>query len=105
MGNKHSCCVYASPQVTRKEGAAAAGQAGGRRGFDELAPNREESVGNLQHISEREPEDWDTDPSSHPRAGTIFMERSKASIQSKSHKSPSVTFKYLSTLSLSLQTD
>ncbi|XP_065346974.1 cyclin-Y isoform X1 [Cloeon dipterum] len=81
MGNKHSCCVYASPQVTRKEGAAAAGQTGGRRGFDELASNHEESVGNLQHISEREPEDWDTDPSSHPKAGTIFMERSKASIQ------------------------
>ncbi len=43
----------------------------------------DESVGNLQHISEREPDDWDQDPSLHPTVETIFMEKSKKSIQSK----------------------
>lgn len=37
----------------------------------------EGSVGNIQHISEREPEDWDADPSLHPTASTIFLERSR----------------------------
>ena len=47
------------------------------------APQHEESCGNLQHISEREPDDWETDPSLHPTTGTLFMEKSKQSIQSK----------------------
>lgn len=84
MGNKHSCCAYASPQVTRKDGVGGASGIGGSRSrFEEYLPEGEESMGNLQHISEREPEDWDLDPSLHPKAGTIFMERSKASIESK----------------------
>lgn len=84
MGNKHSCCAYASPQVTRKDGVGGTSGIGGSRNrFEEYLPEGEESVGNLQHISEREPEDWDADPSLHPKAGTIFMERSKASIESK----------------------
>jgi len=51
--------------------------------FEEYLPKEQESVGNLQHISEREPEDWDADPSLHPKAGTIFMERSKVSLESE----------------------
>lgn len=43
---------------------------------------REESVGNLQHISEREPDDWAEDPSLHPTTETMFMEKSKQSIHS-----------------------
>jgi len=43
----------------------------------------EESIGNLQHISEREPDDWEEDPSLHPTTETLFMEKSKQSIQSK----------------------
>ena len=41
------------------------------------------SVGNLQHISEREPDDWEEDPSLHPTTETMFMEKSKQAIQSK----------------------
>lgn len=44
-------------------------------------PRHEESVGNLQHISEREPDDWEQDPSLHPTKETLFMEKSKKSIQ------------------------
>jgi len=40
-------------------------------------PEGEESVGNIQHISEREPEDWLADPSIHPTASTLFLERSR----------------------------
>jgi hypothetical protein len=42
---------------------------------------RDESMGNLQHISEREPDDWEEDPSLHPTTETIFMEKSKQSIK------------------------
>jgi len=42
---------------------------------------RDESVGNLQHISEREPDDWAEDPSLHPTTETLFMEKSKQAIQ------------------------
>ena len=78
MGNKSSCCVYSSPQVGRKE----LGSEGVTRGLEEHLPEGGISANNLQHISEREPEDWDSDPSLHPCAGTIFMERSKQAIES-----------------------
>ena len=38
-------------------------------------------MGNLQHISEREPDDWEEDPSLHPTTETMFMEKSKQSIR------------------------
>lgn len=72
MGNKNSCCAYSSPPTGRKN-----------NDFVEAALELEESIGNLQHISEREPEDCDADPSLHPMAGTIFLERSKISMESK----------------------
>lgn len=78
MGNKNSCCVYSSPQVGRKE----IGPETATRNLEEHLPEGGISVNNLQHISEREPEDWDSDPSLHPCAGTIFMERSKQAIES-----------------------
>lgn len=53
------------------------------RNLEEHLPEGGISVNNLQHISEREPEDWDSDPSLHPCAGTIFMERSKQAIESE----------------------
>lgn len=37
----------------------------------------EQSTNNLQHISEREAGDGDADPSCHPSAATMFLERSK----------------------------
>jgi hypothetical protein len=81
MGNKNSCCFYSSPQLGRKD---LSGE--GDRGLQEHLPEGEISINNLQHISEREPEDWDSDPSLHPCAGTIFMERSKQAIESKYYK-------------------
>lgn len=76
MGNSSSCCSYSSPQLGRKDHSH-------MRGIDEHIPESKLSVNNIQHISEREPEDWDCDPSLHPCAGTIFMERSKQAIESK----------------------
>lgn len=77
MGNKNSCCVYSSPQSGRKETGVEC-----TKGLEDHLPEGGISVNNLQHISEREPEDWNSDPSLHPCAGTIFMERSKQSIES-----------------------
>ena len=54
--------------------------------YEEFNPSlrvKEESISNLQHISEREPDDWEEDPSLHPTTETLFMEKSKESIQSK----------------------
>lgn len=78
MGNKHSlgCCYYnVSPQPQRK-----VNDVSDRRVLEAHEPCRAESTTNLQHISEREPEDWQSDPSLHPKAETIFMERSRAAI-------------------------
>lgn len=62
MGNKTSCCSYsASPDK------------GSITGDD--CVNSDDLSGNLQHISEREPEDWNSDPSLHPKARTMFLER------------------------------
>jgi len=56
--------------------------AGGQSGSNNSHTVRhEESIGNLQHISEREPDDWEEDPSLHPTTETLFMEKSKQSIQ------------------------
>lgn len=49
--------------------------------FPEPEPAREESATNLPHISEREQEDLEGDPSSHPTAGPLFIERSKVDIK------------------------
>lgn len=40
-----------------------------------------ESVSNIQHISEREPEDGINDPSINPRTGPLFMVRSKSELR------------------------
>merc|ERR1712086_1244396 len=54
---------------------------GTNRGFPGTSgpPRSEESCGNLQHISEREPDDWEQDPSLHPTRETLFMEKIKKS--------------------------
>jgi len=88
MGAKHSCCAYSSPRAG--SGRKNKGRRGSRdrdRIEDRYEPRqpeqgrREESVGNLQHISEREPDDWEVDPSLHPTTETMFMEKSKQSIR------------------------
>lgn len=72
MGSKLSCCACTSPRLERKL-------------EDNYLPNadvyQEESISNLQHISEREPEDFDGDPSTHPTAGPLFMQRSRSDIR------------------------
>ncbi|KAL7287994.1 cyclin-Y-like protein 1 [Trichogramma pretiosum] len=76
MGNKSSCCYYSSPTLGRKDYPCENDARGIEVNFETKM-----SVNNLQHISEREPDDWDSDPSIHPSAATIFMERSKKSIE------------------------
>uniref|UniRef100_X1ZXB5 Cyclin-like domain-containing protein n=1 Tax=Capitella teleta TaxID=283909 RepID=X1ZXB5_CAPTE len=79
MGNKQSCCVYSSPRgnrpkkVEEKYYVPPESEA-------QLAPAKTQSSTNLQHISDREPEDADGDPSVHPTTGTIFLNRSKSEI-------------------------
>ncbi|XP_064466172.1 cyclin-Y-like protein 1 [Ornithodoros turicata] len=65
MGGSLSCCSAPSPRPHRKEDSGD-------------PPHSEESASNLQHISEREPEDFDQDPSTHPTAGPLFMQRSRS---------------------------
>lgn len=73
MGNQNSCCCHRSPSPIRKDIVKLE---------DYLGNEGEVSSNNIQHISEREPDDGDIeDPSQDPIAGTIFMERSKASIE------------------------
>jgi hypothetical protein len=76
MGNKNSCCSYSSPPSTRKIQQEVAV-------FEEHLPEGELSTNNIQHISEREGTDdgSEADPSCHPSAGTLFLERSKQSLE------------------------
>ncbi|XP_053676437.1 cyclin-Y-like protein 1 [Anopheles nili] len=73
MGNKASCCSHSSPPPTRKAKEAPV--------FEEHLPEGELSANNLQHISEREGDDGEHDPSVDPSAGTMFLERSKQSLE------------------------
>ena len=61
------------------------GQPGGGGETDGREPpkQRDESAANLQHISEREPDDLNDDPSLHPTVGPLFVERSKSNIESE----------------------
>lgn len=71
MGNKTSCCSYSSPQTSHRVIIP----------IDHTLTEGENSVSNLQHISEREADDGDADPSQDPTARTIFIERSKTAIE------------------------
>ena len=110
MGAKHSCCAYSSPRYkdilhcsrinsslmsslrrTDRGGKKDKSRRNGegrdsdryepRQAGGDLGARVSESCGNLQHISEREPDDWDLDPSLHPTTETMFMEKSKQSIR------------------------
>ena len=54
----------------------------------------EESIGNLQHISEREPDDWEEDPSLHRTTETLFLEKSKQS-KAKTYKNQEQPYKII----------
>jgi hypothetical protein len=84
MGANQSCCAYSTPRTGSKKDKS---RNDVDRQDDKYEPRqvsagkREESLGNLQHISEREPDDWEEDPSLHPTTETMFMEKSKQSIR------------------------
>nr|CAG4640916.1 EOG090X07IC [Eulimnadia texana] len=73
MGNLNSCCLYSSPRSRPKSSDVS-------HVIVTAGPRREESTGNIQHISEREPDDLQLDPSLHPQTVTMFMELSKQAI-------------------------
>lgn len=92
MGNKHSlCCEGGSPPASRRSLREDRYQpGGGGGGGDGELPDgprdhseKDESVTNLQHISEREPDDLNDDPSLHPTVGPLFVERSRSNIESE----------------------
>ncbi|RWS04472.1 cyclin-Y-like protein 1-B [Dinothrombium tinctorium] len=76
MGNRVSCCKANTPRVTRKRKLK---DSNCLVNCDEL--KADESGSNLQHISEREPEDIESDPSTHPSAGPLFMQRSRSDVR------------------------
>lgn len=71
MGNKTSCCSFSSPQTPQRRVPP----------IEETLNEGEVSVSNLQHISEREKDEGEADPSQDPMAKTIFIERSKTAIE------------------------
>lgn len=76
MGNKNSCCSFSSPSPPARKAKAKDPPV-----FEEHLPEGELSTNNLQHISEREGDDGaDADPSVDPSAATLFLERSKQSL-------------------------
>nr|ACO14819.1 Cyclin-Y [Caligus clemensi] len=108
MGNHQSCCAYSLSRSSSSTGgrrhgrkhhdkASASGQAPVKSESTPVlaasshsvnaslasSKRREESCGNLQHISEREPDDWEEDPSLHPTTETIFMEKTKRILHPK----------------------
>ncbi|KAL1490948.1 hypothetical protein ABEB36_011616 [Hypothenemus hampei] len=72
MGNKTSCCSYSSPQTSHRVIIPSS--------IEDPLNEREISVTNLQHISERENDDGELDPSQNPMATTIFIARSKTAM-------------------------
>lgn len=81
MGNKNSCCSYSSPQPQRKSVATNSKPEPPTAVFEVQLAEGEQSTNNIQHISEREASDGDADPSCHPSAATMFLERSKPTLE------------------------
>ena len=55
----------------------------------------DDPANNLPHISEREPDDLDQDPSLHPTAGPLFVLRSNQASESKYVRDDQALFKEL----------
>ncbi|KAK2141758.1 hypothetical protein LSH36_1047g00008 [Paralvinella palmiformis] len=88
MGNRQSCCFYPNNDRNHKQFEEKYHYdytpASGNDEQNTLVISKEASASNLQHISEREPEECDGDPSIHPMTGTIFLERSKSEVHKNS---------------------
>ncbi|KAI1285847.1 Cyclin-Y [Halotydeus destructor] len=94
MGSKWSCCkAMTTPLTSRRhvmgKNSRHVDKTDGRN-YSEAKMKTNESSCNLQHISEREPDDIDCDPSTHPSAGPLFMSRSKNDVRSHKDKRLSV---------------
>ena len=101
MGNKHGCCVYPGGRHSRtanqkvkkillfavSETYFLTFQGNGSTNHHDYHQRDEKSLEeggtNLQHISEREPDDLDQDPSLHPTAGPLFLIKSSQVTTSK----------------------
>ncbi|XP_076459952.1 cyclin-Y-like isoform X2 [Babylonia areolata] len=89
MGNKQSCCIYQSPKGRSKKRQESYQPAHPvEDGQYHVQPHAhvlqtQQSTGSLvpQHISEREPEEIDFDPSNNPVAKPLFSARSESEIQ------------------------
>lgn len=90
MGNRGSCCWWGGGGADGglQHGGAGSGPQGLCNAAAPPPPATELSASNLQHISEREPSAGDPDPSQHPCAATIFMERSRAAPRRKDAPEP-----------------
>lgn len=101
MGNKHGtgcfagpggCCLFPSSDGRKKLNGGHEDvyirQRPNQQSHDEEPELlvRQTSYANLQHISEREPEDTLGDPSNHPTTGTLFIQRSKSEILKNNHR-------------------
>lgn len=95
MGNKQSCCIYHSPKSRSKYRAEAYQPAHPVDDSHQLSHQQQgqhnvhllqsqQSTGSFavpQHISEREPEEMDFDPSNNPMAKPLFSARSESEVQ------------------------
>lgn len=80
LSHPHPCHLSA-PHPSYLSSVQNAG-AGGTDARNQGDGTSDEPAANLQHISEREPDDLDQDPSLHPTAGPLFLSKSRQIIES-----------------------
>ncbi|XP_046543764.1 cyclin-Y-like protein 1 [Haliotis rubra] len=81
MGNKQSCCIYHSPKGGRKSKREEIYQPSQEETHMLPQPQSTASLPGVPHISEREPEEIDADPSNNPIARPLFSTRSENEVQ------------------------
>lgn len=109
MGSQHSCCVCGgaaspSPESSHRNGSTSTHLQSSQRSTQyhhhhlqqqhqrpsQLSIDKSGATtancsapgsANLQHISEREPDDWNDDPSLHPSVGPLFLQKTQTCSQ------------------------